>query len=231
MSATGAAALSLCFLVTAPLAGYAQSQSATPESVPAPVPLVGLVSPDEVSRIVRAAGFIPLAPVRRQGTTYELRAADYRDVLFRVVVDGRSGAIRAVNRIVPAKSDSVVGLMPPSNIGPTPYKPPASEPLPSSPPPGPSQDSPPATGGIPDGPKDAKAGIPVAPSTVLRDINEGPDDAWPLPRPRPPDLTMKKARAPGNPPNAGPGVPYAPQITPRPAPVTSKRQPQIATPD
>ena len=149
-SATRAAALCLCCLVSAALASHAQSQSAAPESLAAPAPLLGLVSPDEITRIVRAAGFTPLAPARRQGTTYELRATDYRDVLMRVVVDGRSGAIRAVNQIVFARPEGIVGLMPPPDMGPTRYKPPASEPLPSSPPARPSpHDTAAATGGIP----------------------------------------------------------------------------------
>ena len=224
-SATRAAALCLCCLVSVALAGHAQSQSAAPESVAAPAPLLGLVSPDEITRIVRAAGFTPLAPARRQGTTYELRATDYRDVLMRVVVDGRSGAIRAVNRIVPARPEGVVGLMPPPDIGPTLYKPPASEPLPSPPPAGPSpHDTVAATGGIPDVPKDAKLGIPPPPLTTLRSTDAAPDDAQPLPRPRPPDLTTQKARASGKVPNAAPAVPFGPQIAPRPAPVTSKRR-------
>ena len=231
-SATGAAALFLCCLVSAALPGHAQSQSGAPESVAAPAPLLGLISPDEIAKIVRAAGFTPLAPARRQGTTYELRATDYRDVLMRVVVDGRSGAIRAVNRIVPARPEGVIGLMPPPDMGPTLYKPPASEPLPSSPPAGPSpHDTVAATGGVPDVPKDAKLGTPPPPLTTLRSTYAAPDDAQPLPRPRPPGLTTQKARASGKVPNAAPAVPFGLQIAPRPAPVTSKRSPQTATPN
>ena len=227
-SATWAAALSLCCLVSSALPGYAQSQSVAPESVAAPAPLLGLISPDEITKIVRAAGFTPLAPARRQGTTYELRATDYRDVLMRVVVDGRSGAIRAVNRIVPARPEGVVGLMPPPDMGPTLNKPPPAEPLPSPPPAGPSpHDTAATTGGIPGVPKEAKLGLPPPPLTTLR----GPDDAQPLPRPRPADLTTQKARASGKVPNAAPAVPYGPQIAPRSVPVTSKRQPQTATPN
>jgi hypothetical protein len=231
-AATAAAALSLCCLVSAALPGHAQSQSAAPESMGAPAPLLGLVSPDEITRIVRAAGFTPLAPARRQGTTFELRASDHRDVLMRVVVDGRTGAIRAVNRIVPARPEGVVGVMPPPDMGPTLYKPPASEPLPSPPPAGPlPHDTAATTGGIPDVPKEAKFGLPPRPLTTLRGSYAPPDDAQPLPRPRPPDLTTQKARPSGKVPNAAAAAPYGPQIAPHPAPVTSKRQPQIATPD
>jgi hypothetical protein len=231
-AATGAAALSLCCLVPAALPGHAQSQSAAPDTMAAPAPLLGFVSPDEITKIVRAAGFTPLAPARRQGTTYELRATDYRDVLMRVVVDGRSGAVRAVNRIVPARPEGVVGLRPPPDMGPTLYKPPASEPLPSPPPAGASpHDTAATTGGIPSVPKEAKLGTPPPPVATLRGTDAAPDDAQPLPRPRPPDLTTQKARASGKVPSAAPAAPYGPQIAPRPAPVTSKRQPQIATPD
>jgi hypothetical protein len=230
ISAAGAVVLSLCCLMSAALQGHAQSQSAAPESMPAPAPSVALVSSEEIARIVRAAGFTPLAPARRQGTTYELRATDYRDVLMRVVVDGRSGAIRAVNRIVPARPEGVVGPTPPRDMGLTLYNPPASELLPSPPPAGPSSHDTATTGGIPDVPKEAKLGIPP-PLTTLRGTASGLDDAQPLPRPRPSDLTSKKTRASGKVPNSAPAAPYGPQIGPRPAPVTSKRQPQIATPD
>ena len=98
---SGAAALSLCFLLLAASFGRAQSSppSASPPSAPAPLP--GFVPPYEITKIVRSAGFSPLAPPRREGTTYVLRATDFRGILMRVVVDARSGAIRAVNRIVP----------------------------------------------------------------------------------------------------------------------------------
>ena len=234
-SATRAAALCLCCLVSAALASHAYSQSAAPESTAAPASLLGFVSPDEINKIVRAGGFTPLTPARRQGTTYELRAADYRDVLMRVVVDGRSGAIRAVNRIVPARPESVVGLTPPPDIGPTLYKPPASEPLPSPLPAAPSPPAAPsaaaATGAIPSGPRERELGSSPAPSATLRGTYASPDDAQPLPRPRPANLTTQKARASGKVPNAATAAPFGPQIAPRPAPVTSKRQPQIATPD
>ena len=75
-------------LVAAP--GHAQSQS-----------FPGFVSPYEVMRMVRASGFAPLAPPMRQGTTYVLRVTDFRGILMRVVVDGRTGAFREVSRIVP----------------------------------------------------------------------------------------------------------------------------------
>ena len=44
---------------------------------------------------------------------YVLRVLDHRDVQMRVVVDARSGAITAVNRIVFQRPDSIVGTVPP----------------------------------------------------------------------------------------------------------------------
>ncbi len=85
-------------LVAAP--GHAQSPP-----MPGPPPMSqafpGFVSPYEVMRMVRASGFAPLAPPMRQGTTYVLRVTDFRGILMRVVVDGRTGAFREVSRIVP----------------------------------------------------------------------------------------------------------------------------------
>ena len=74
-------------------------------------PFPGFVSPYEVMRMVRASGFDPLAPPLRQGTTYVLRVTDFRGILMRVVVDGRTGAFREVSRIVPG----------PGRYGPPPY--------------------------------------------------------------------------------------------------------------
>jgi hypothetical protein len=77
----------------APLPSHAQAPSP-------PAPFPGFITPHEVGRIARLAGFDPVAPPLREGTTYVLRATDFRGILMRVVVDARSGAIRAVNRIV-----------------------------------------------------------------------------------------------------------------------------------
>jgi hypothetical protein len=63
-------------------------------------PLRGFVPPYEILRTLRGAGFEPLAPPLREGTTYVVRALDFRGIPMRVVVDARSGAIRDANRIV-----------------------------------------------------------------------------------------------------------------------------------
>ena len=132
----GAAALSLCLVISAVSVGYAQSPppSAPPSATGAPLP--GFVPPYEITRIVRAAGYDPLTRPRREGTTYVVRATNYRGILMRIVVDARSGAIRAVNRIVPGPAPyGVVGLMaPPPPFGGGPYDPPIG-PLPGPPPP------------------------------------------------------------------------------------------------
>ena len=90
------AAVSSVVLLLLAAPGHAQSP---PPPVSQPFP--GFVSPYEVMRMVHASGFDPLAPPLREGTTYVLRVTDFRGVLMRVVVDGRTGAFREVTRIVP----------------------------------------------------------------------------------------------------------------------------------
>ena len=116
-----ATAFSLCFLLLAAAAGHAQApQPAPPPQAPPPLP--GFMPPYEITRIVRSAGFDPLAPPLREGTTYVLRATDFRGILMRVVVDARSGAIRAVNRIVPGPGPyGPIGMLPPPYGAPPSY--------------------------------------------------------------------------------------------------------------
>lgn len=85
------------FCVLCASASFAQS---SPSVSSPPLPLRGFVPPYEILRTLRAAGFEPLAPPLREGTTYVVRAIDYRGVPMRVAVDARSGAIRDANRIV-----------------------------------------------------------------------------------------------------------------------------------
>ena len=94
--------ITLLMLASAP--GFAQT------------PVTGFVPPYEIVRTVHAAGFDPLAPPRREGTTYVLRATDFRGILMRVVVDARTGAIRDANRIVPGP-----GFYGPGGYGPGGY--------------------------------------------------------------------------------------------------------------
>jgi hypothetical protein len=87
----------------AAMPSHAQTSSPSPASAvsPPPQPFTGFVSSYEIVHTLRSAGFNPLAPPLREGTTYVVRATDYRGVLMRVVVDARTGAIRDANRIVP----------------------------------------------------------------------------------------------------------------------------------
>src|SRR5258708_6650080 len=54
------AAAPLCCLLLAPAPGHAQSPPPDPASAAAPSTLTVLLPPDEINRIVRAAGFSPL---------------------------------------------------------------------------------------------------------------------------------------------------------------------------
>src|ERR1700677_2021940 len=92
----------------------------TAEAPQPPPPLPGFVPPYKISRIVGSAGFDPLAPPLREGAAYVVRAVDFRGTLMRVVVDGRSGAIRAINRIVAASETYGAMEMPPPPYGPPP---------------------------------------------------------------------------------------------------------------
>lgn len=97
----------------------AQAPSRPTASPPQPKPVTGFVPTFEIMRTARAAGFDPQAPPLREGSTYVLRATDYRGILMRVVLDARTGAIRDVTRIVPAASGSLGVVLPP--YGPSRY--------------------------------------------------------------------------------------------------------------
>jgi hypothetical protein len=206
----GAAAIFLCCLLLGVTPGRAD-----PASTAAPDRSVGLVQPFEIDKIVRDAGFIPQGPPRREGTTYVLHAIDHREVLMRVVVDARSGAIHAVNRMVPARPSGVAGVMPPDGAhGP---RRPLPGPLLGSPPrdASPGDAMPADISGPPTRPKEADLSAPppltMRPGTL-------PLGVPPLPRPRPSNLTVQKAKPPA-------------AAAPRRAPTTPNGVPQIATPD
>jgi hypothetical protein len=169
-----AAAFTVIFVLSA-----ASATAQAPQTLP---PLPGFVPPFEITRIVRAAGFDPLAPPLRQGGTYVVRATDFRGTLMRVVVDGRSGAIRAVNRIVAAsEAYGQVEMLPPPYGAPPSYV----EPVP---------------------PEFARPGIVPFEQSAAPDLPSatpalGPPPAAhtmtsgfpPLPRPRPAELASRKA--------------------------------------
>ncbi len=164
----GLAAMFLAALLLAAVPGYAQS--------PAPLPAPGFMPPYEITKMVRSAGFEPLAPPLRQGTTYVLRATDFRGILMRLVVDAHSGAIRAVNRIVP---------------GPGPYGPVG---MVSSP-----YGMPPPYAVLPDadGPELAPEQAALAPPElpVSHTAAHSYDLSPPLPRPRPAELAAREPKA------------------------------------
>ena len=214
----GAAALSLSFLLLAAAPSFAQA----PPSAPPPPPLPGFVPPYEVTKIVRSAGFEPLAPPLREGTTYVLRANDFRGILMRVVVDARSGAIRAVNRIVPGPASyGQVGLMmPPAYGAPPPYG--------MSPDYGvPPAYAPPGMDGPELPPEEAGLGLPPSPSVVRPAMHPFVPGLPPLPRPRPAELASRDAKTgvklsePPPPAAKSDAKPNATAVAPPAAPVTS----------
>ncbi len=176
--------------------------------------------PYEVTKLVRSAGFDPLAPPLREGSTYVLRATDFRGILMRVVVDAHSGAFRAVNRIVSGPGPyGPIGMAPPPPYGmPPPY------------------DMPPPYGarqayGPPDGPEmmpdeEALAPPPLPfPPPAMRPGGHPSASVPPLPRPRPAELAARDTKAgvkPGETPAANPEAgPGATAIAP--APVAQKK--------
>jgi hypothetical protein len=255
----GTAAFSLCFVLLAASSGRAQSappapasppsasppSAAAPPSAPPPAaaaPLPGFVPPYEITKIVRASGFDPLAPPRREGTTYVVRATDFRGILMRVVVDARSGALRAVNRIVPGPAPyGVVGMMSP--YGPPPYGPPPYGPY------GPAGYGPPPYGPPPYGPADigdpemgpmeadlSMSPPPSPPSTIYPGTRSLAPETPPLPRPRPAGLVSRDSQ-PAKPaesleakPDAAPAATSTPPAPPAAAPAAPQKKPLQSSP-
>jgi hypothetical protein len=143
------------------------------------------------------AGFHPVAPPLREGPTYAVRAVDFRGILMRVVVDANSGAIRAVNRIVPGPGNyGQLGMAEP------PFGP-ADDMLPSyGRPPDMSGPAPPPdiTASLP--PPSMPAAHPPAHATVTI--------LPPLPRPRPAELASRKPADETKPDAAPSDLPSAP---------------------
>jgi hypothetical protein len=190
-----AAALAAVFVFLAAARGAAQAPQAFP-------PLPGFVPPYEITRIVRSAGFDPLAPPLRQGATYVVRATDFRGILMRVVVDGRSGAIRAVNRIVAASE-----AYGPAETLPPPYGAPPSYVETAPPEFAPPRIVPIERSVTPDLPSAAPSMAPLPPAHAA--MSGFP----PLPRPRPAELASSKAadgsKPAGGKPSASPAAPAA----------------------
>jgi hypothetical protein len=240
------AAFCACCLVAPATTGRAQSPplpDATSTMTPDPVP--GLLPSYEINKIVRGSGFYPLALPRREGTVYVLRAIDRHDVLMRVVVDARSGAIRAVNRLVSVKTMGVVGTVPasdgaagdsavsgsPSNdvMSNSPQQEDTSGQLQSGPQ---FQDTTPAhtvpadIGGSPIGAEERDLGtLPPSPSSK----NHAFQGELPLPRPRPSGLEKAKPAPKTHPVKPSAAAASVLSVAPRPAPATERKPPQTAS--
>ncbi len=170
---------------------------------PTPRPLTGFVPAFEIIRTVRGAGLNPLSPPLREGTTYVLRATDFRGILVRVVVDARTGALRDVARIVPANPDQIGMMAPPYYGAPRRYPPPYGPPPYGPPPYGapsyydggtPEEDIPPPPGSLPHA-HPAVSHQPAVLPPATRPASTRPSTATtPLPRPRPKALA---SRTPG----------------------------------
>jgi hypothetical protein len=161
------------------------AQALPPQVAAPPPPPPGFVPPYEITRTVRAAGFDPLAPPLREGTTYVLRANDFRGILMRVVVDARTGAIRDVNRIVSSRDMNdpgaygQVGMMPPYGSPPDAMPPYGIPPELDGP-----EMTPSAQGALPR--------PPFRPSAARGTTRVRGAMIPPLPRPRPAELASRK---------------------------------------
>lgn len=105
MTGLAVAALWLCWLPFPEMASAQTPVAAAPAArppptVPPPKPATGFVSPYEIMRTVRSAGFHPLSRPLREGASYVLRATDFRGLPMRIVLDARTGVIRDATRIV-----------------------------------------------------------------------------------------------------------------------------------
>jgi hypothetical protein len=111
---------------TAIIAGLVSFVLVPAAQAQAPQQAGGLVPPRAVMGIVHSNGLDPVGRPMREGATYVVRAINRRGLLMRVVVDARSGQIRAVNRIVPGPDGPGAVAMRPAPYGPPPeFDPPA----------------------------------------------------------------------------------------------------------
>jgi hypothetical protein len=188
------------------LALVASGQAQTP-----PEPVVGFVSPYEIARTLHAAGFDVLAPPLREGTSYVVRATDFRGLLMRVVVDARTGAIRDATRIVPGpgRYGQLYGAPPPYDPADFDASVPVlgeSERGPSTPP---SMSAMPSASPMPPmSPLSAPPGM-VPASPLAR--SSAAVHRVPLPRPRPAALASREGAAPA----------FVPQPSTPPVPAAS----------
>jgi hypothetical protein len=90
-----------CLTVAAPTVGIAQSLvpvvDIAPHGFAGPLPLVGVLPPEEIVASVRSAGFDPMSRPVHRGPVYVVFAIDRYDAEVRVIVDAHSGRVlRAV---------------------------------------------------------------------------------------------------------------------------------------
>ncbi len=175
---------------TAIIAGLVSFVLVPAAEAQAPQQAGGLVPPRAVMGIVHSNGLDPVGRPVREGATYVVRAINRRGLLMRVVVDARSGDIRAVNRIVPG----------PDGPGPV-----AMRPAPYGPPP--EFDPPPVT---PDQYDDMPPARAIRPPVVHAPPRATAFATPPLPRPRPANVVADTpAPAPAPPAEIKPAVPAA----------------------
>ena len=150
---------------------------------------------------------LPLTEPQKTGTMYVLRVLDHRDIQMRVVIDARSGAITAVNRVVFQGPDSIVGTVPPPERTSPNEPPPATATL--EPPlhdVAPDHATPVDNGGPPNSAADGDLSTSPSPSAMLSGTHSTLPVAPPLARPRPSNLkhSAKSNRKVPNFPSRGP---------------------------
>lgn len=199
------------FCVLSAVSSFAQSSPSPSPSTPQ-TPLRGFVPPYEILRTLRAAGFEPLAPPLREGTTYVVRAIDFRGVPMRVVVDARSRAIRDANRIV--AGPGLYGPYMPGPYAPVYYGRVAAPPYPP--------------------PDDIEPGYGRPPYIGASELSSGDRrssglNLVPLPRPRPAGLaaTIANEKKPVARPDVATTAPPAPQSEPSRRPAKDAAVPAI----
>jgi hypothetical protein len=87
--------------VSLALAGTATAQPAPPAQAPSTVPsgVADGLPPGRIAAMVRAHGFDPMGRPARSGETYVLRALDPNDVVYRLVIDARTGRMVSMQAV------------------------------------------------------------------------------------------------------------------------------------
>jgi hypothetical protein len=182
-------------------------------------------------RKVRANGLDPLAPPLREGSTYVLRATDFRGVLMRVVVDANTGAIRAVNRIVPGPMmPGQIGMMPPDEMRPYDGRSYPMRPYGAPPESDGYQLPPPGQAALPSPAEQAAFPPPPFVAHPLTVHGATPSSVPPLPRPRPATLASRKGADSPKPEITEPEIAKPEMATPDITPAAPSLTPAAAAP-